>query len=75
MSNGTLGDITEGEGVATCGEWSYLSGLVGYGQTASEVRATLAPPSEIHSNFWAVRSSRVMGTQSEDRKEVMSLPV
>lgn len=53
----------------TCGECSYLSGLLGYGQTASEVRATLAPPSEIHSSFWAVLSSRQRGTQSETNRK------
>lgn len=40
---------------------------MGYGQTASEVRATLAPPSEIHSSFCAVLSSRETGTQSEEQ--------
>lgn len=51
----------------TCGECSYLSGLLGYGHTASDVRATFAPPSEIHSSFCAVLSSRERGNQSEGR--------
>lgn len=48
----------------TCGECSYLSGRFGYGQTASDVRATLAPFSEIHSSFCAVLSSKDSGIQS-----------
>lgn len=58
----------------TWGECSYLSGLLGYGQTASDVRATLDAPSEIHNSFCAVLSSREMGTQSErvERKQTQT---
>lgn len=58
----------------TCGECSYLSGLLGYGQTASDVRATLDAPSEIHNSFCAVLSSREMETQSErvEREQIQT---
>ncbi|CAB1457461.1 unnamed protein product [Pleuronectes platessa] len=45
------------------------AGLLGYGQTASDVRATLEPPSEIHNSFCAVFSSREGWKKSARREE------
>lgn len=58
----------------TCGTYSYLSGLSKTGQvTLSVMRATLAPPSVIHSILLAVLSSRVRLNQSETGREIMAL--
>lgn len=58
----------------TCGTYSYLSGLSKTGQvTLSVMRATLAPPSVIHSILLAVLSSRVRLNQSETGRDNMAL--
>lgn len=48
----------------TWGACSYLSGRSSTGHGCSNIRDTLAPPSEIQSSLWAVLSSRERGIQS-----------